>query len=207
MPERLPALPDGFLTNVATLPEAYLQHNDPIRQSGFGGGAERWRSEREPILDGVSRSGSLIDIGCANGYLLQCLVSWGRERGVELEPYGLDISPELIALARQRFPGLEDHFYVANAWMWESPRRFDFVYSLYDNVPLSYLADYVYQLLANVVAPEGRLIIGAYGSRTHRQPAFDVAKFMVETGLPVAGAVSVGNVPEARFAWTERQES
>jgi imidazolonepropionase-like amidohydrolase len=57
--------------------------------------------------------------------------AWGRTRGIELEPFGLDVSGELVALARQRFPGLEDHFYIANAWMWEPPRRFDFVYTLF----------------------------------------------------------------------------
>ena len=111
------ALPDDFLTELAWLPKAYLQHSDPIRQSGFGGGAERWRLEREPILDAITRSGSFIDIGCANGYLLECLVAWGRIRELELDPFGLDVSFDLIALARQRFPCFEDHFYVANAWM------------------------------------------------------------------------------------------
>jgi SAM-dependent methyltransferase len=202
----LRALPDDFLSEIAKLPEAYLQHSDPIRQSGFGGGAERWRLEREPILDGIRRSGSLIDIGCANGYLLECLVGWGRERGLELKPYGLDISADLIALARQRFPGLEDHFYVANAWRWEPPRRFDFVYTLYDNVPLTHLADYIRQLRSHAVAPGGHLIMGAYGSRTLDQPAFDVPTFMSAMGLDVAGAVAIGSVPEARFAWTESHD-
>jgi SAM-dependent methyltransferase len=199
------ALPNDFLAEVAKLPAAYLRHSDPIRQSGFGGGAERWRAEREPILDGVNRSGTFIDIGCANGYLLECLVKWGRDRGLELEPFGLDISPDLIALANARFPGREDHFYIANAWDWIPPRRFDFVYTLYDNVPPTHLADYLRQLLANVVAPGGRLIIGAYGSRTRNQPAFDVAEFIAQMQLEVAGSGSVGRVPEARFAWTDNQ--
>jgi SAM-dependent methyltransferase len=197
------ALPNDFLSALAALPEAYLQHTDPIRQSGFGGGAERWKAEREPILDGVIQSGSFIDIGCANGYLLECLVEWGRERGLELEPFGLDLNAELIALARRRFPDLESNFYLANAWMWEPPKRFDFVYSLYDNVPLTYLADYIRHLLSNAVAPGGRLIVGAYGSRTRNEPAFDVAQFIKSAGFEVAGPVSAGSVPEARFAWVD----
>jgi hypothetical protein len=74
-------------------------------------------------------------------------------------------------------------------------------------VPLTHLADYMRHLLANVVAPGGRLIVGAYGSRTHNRPAFDVANFLTEAGLEVAGAVTVGVVPEARFAWSERQSA
>jgi len=201
------ALPDDFLTELASLPKAYLQHSNPMRQSGFGGGAERWRLERQPILDAITRSGSFIDIGCANGYLVECLVAWGRMRRLELEPFGLDVSTDLIALARQRFPGSEDHFHVANAWMWEPPRRFEFVYSLYDNVPLNYLTEYIRQLLGNVVAAGGRLIVGAYGSRTRHKPAFDVAEFMNRAGFRVAGSRAAGAIPEARFAWIEAESN
>ena len=77
------------------------------------------------------------------------------------------------------------------------------MYTLYDNVPLNYLTEYIQQLLENVVAAAGRLIVGAYGSRTRHEPAFDVAGFMDGAGLSVAGSVSVGAVPEARFAWIE----
>jgi hypothetical protein len=65
-------LPNDFLAELARLPGAYLCHSDPIRQSGFGGGAERWQAERQPTLDAVNRSGTFIDIGCANGYLRGC---------------------------------------------------------------------------------------------------------------------------------------
>src|SRR5437764_202255 len=122
-------LPPAFLKGVDALADAYLSHSDPVRQSGFGGGAERWRSEREPILDYIHHSGSLIDVGCANGHLLECLVAWGRERGLSLDPYGVDHSARLIALAQQRLPRWADHFFVGNAWEWTPPRRFDFVYS------------------------------------------------------------------------------
>ena len=196
-------LPDDFLAGLHATAAAYLTHSDPIRQSGFGGGAARWRAEREPILDGITRSGSVIDIGCANGHLLECLVSWGSQRGIDLDPFGLDVSPPLITAARARFPGREDHFYAANAWSWEPPRRFDFVYSLYDCVPESYLADYIRRLAVHVAAPGGRVIVGAYGSRTQNLPAFDVAAFMQSAGIAVAGETSAGSVPEARFAWTD----
>ena len=88
-------LPDDFVAALEATAAAYLTHSDPIRQSGFGGGAARWRSEREPILDGVNVSGTFIDIGCANGYLLECLVSWGIARGLQIDPFGLDSAPAL----------------------------------------------------------------------------------------------------------------
>jgi len=196
-------LPDDFIADLEATAAAYLTHSDPIRQSGFGGGAARWRAEREPILDGVAAAGTFIDVGCANGYLLECLVAWGVHRALRLDPFGLDISAPLIERACARFPGREDHFYVGNAWSWQPPRRFDFVYSLYDCVPETYLEDYVRGLLARVVAPAGRLILGAYGSRTRNLPAFDVGAFMRMVGLAVAGQTTVGSVPEAQFAWTD----
>jgi hypothetical protein len=196
-------LPAEFLADLDVTADAYLTHTDPIRQSGFGGGAERWRAERAPILDGIDRSGTLIDMGCANGHLLECLVGWGRERGLEIVPFGLDYSHKLVAVARARLPHWSEHFFVGNAWIWTPSRRFDFVYSLYDNVPKSFLAEYVTRLLIHVAAPGGRVIVGAYGSRTKELPAFDVGAFLTKAGLPVSGGVTIGRLPEARFAWAE----
>ena len=200
-------LPPEFIADLDATAAVYLTHSDPILQSGFGGGAARWKSEREPILEGVSRSGSLLDVGCANGHLLESLVTWGRERSLELDPYGIDYSPKLIELAKHRLPQWADRFFVGNAWEWRPPRRFDFVYSLYDNVPQSFLAEYVRRLLTRFTTPEGRVIVGAYGSRTKRLPAFDIAASLADAGLPVNGGVSIGDLPEARFVWVDSLRS
>ena len=103
-------LPEDFLQALHALEDSYLAEIDPIRQSGFGGGPERWRAERRLILEAVDTDGDLLDIGCANGYLLQCLVDWARARGIRLKPFGLDQGARLIDLARQRFPEFPDHF-------------------------------------------------------------------------------------------------
>jgi SAM-dependent methyltransferase len=196
-------LPGEFVRQLEALEASYLTKDDPIRQSGFGGGPERWRAEREAILEGIETSGDLLDVGCANGYLLECLVAWGRERGLELTPYGVDQGPRLIELARERFPGLVDHFYVANAWDWIPPRRFRTVYSLYDCVPEAYLEEYVRRLLSRVIEPGGRLIIGAYGSRSQGYPPFEVAEFLASRGYLVAGTAWGGEPPLTSFAWID----
>ena len=85
-------LPEDQLETIRILEAAYLAHNDPIRQSGFSGGPDRWRAERYPLLDAVDGDGDLIDLGCANGYLLECLLEWGAERGIRLNPYGVDLN-------------------------------------------------------------------------------------------------------------------
>jgi len=197
------SLPPEFLEFIGSLEAAYLTHDDPILQSGFHGGAERWRAERSPILAGIEESGDLLDICCANGYLLACLVQWAKERSILIEPYGVDIGLRLIRLARLRFPGREDHFRVANVWDWVPSRRFRYVYTLYDVVPAGYLAEYVERLLARVVAPGGRLIVGAYGSRSQGIPAFDVSGFLRENGFDVAGMAVGGDPPLTAFAWVD----
>lgn len=197
-------LPDAFLRELEDLERAYLRNSDPIEQSGFYGGRERWRIEREPILNAVPSDGEMLDTGCANGYLLECLVSWGLERGLTLTPYGLDQGRGLVELARRRQPHIADHFFVGNAWDWISPRRFRYVYTLLDQVPPDYLVPYLHRLLAEVVAPGGRLIAGDYGSRSRGIQARDVAAVLRSAGLNVLGEAEGGEHGVARFAWVER---
>jgi SAM-dependent methyltransferase len=112
------------------------------------------------IADAINRAGTFLDVGCANGYLMESIVRWSAERGYRLEPYGLDISPELVGVAGQRLPQWEDRLYVGNAMDWEPTTRFDFVRTSLEYVPLSRQSDLVRRILERVVAPGGRLIIG-----------------------------------------------
>ncbi len=104
------SLPPELLSRLRQLEQVYLTSEDPIRQSGFGGGAERWRREREPILEAFQKGGDVLDTCCANGYLLESLRNWGRVRGLEIIPFGIDQGAKLIELARKRFPQFADHF-------------------------------------------------------------------------------------------------
>ncbi|MFH1374321.1 MAG: class I SAM-dependent methyltransferase [bacterium] len=198
-------LPAEFIRRLNELEESYLATDDPIRQSGFGGGPKRWRAEREPILDAVTTDGDLLDIGCANGYLLQCLTAWGRERGVTLTPYGLDFSSKLIELARRRLSEYAANFYVGNAWDWQPPRRFKYVYTVYDCVLEEYLEEYVHRLLTRVVDKDGRLIIGAYGSRSQKQAPFDIAGFLKSYDFIVAGTAQDAIPPTSVFTWVDNR--
>ena len=104
--------------------EHYLASDDPRRQSGFGGDEERWEAARRPITQAVDRPGSFLDVGCANGYLLESLVRWSPHA---IEPYGLDFSARLVELALARLSQWADRFFVGDALEWEPPGRFDFV--------------------------------------------------------------------------------
>lgn len=200
-------LPSDFVAELDELARSYLEEDDPIRASGFGGGPQRWRAEREPVLDAVERSGSFLDVGCANGYLLSCLVRWGVERGLKIEPHGLDRSPELVERARVMLPHFAGNMHVGDAWSWLPPTRYDYVYSLYDCVPRDYLPEYVDRVMARAVAAGGRLIVGSYGSLTNGVPPYDVVGLLESRGYVVVGSSAGGTGPVSLFAWTDRPES
>jgi SAM-dependent methyltransferase len=196
-------LPEEFRRHLLQLEARYLRERDPLRQSGFSGGARRWRRERSPILDAIAVSGELLDVGCANGYLLECLRAWAAARGLTLTPFGLDCSAPLVALAQARLPQFRQHFFVANAWGWIPPRRFHYVYAVCDCVPPPHFGAFVAHLLAEVVAPHGRLIVGAYGSRTRRETPVRVEALLAEAGHALAGWTAAGVPETARFAWID----
>jgi hypothetical protein len=194
-------LPGTFLARLRALEETYVQETDPVRQSGFGGGHARWRTERELVLDAVADDGDVLDVGCANGYLLECLVQWGQERQLHLTPYGVDYGAQLIALAQQRLPQYVSHFWVANAWEWRPPRTFRYVYSLYDCVPEELLPTYIHGLVTRYVETGGTLIMGAYGSYSKREAARDIATDIAAAGFHVAGSSARAELAVARVAW------
>jgi SAM-dependent methyltransferase len=154
---------EWFLSVKQTLEDAYLKHEEPWRQSGMSGPLERWISLRKPVADCIDKSGSFLDIGCANGYLLKCCARWTAERNIKIEPYGLDISEKLIQLAKKRLPQYADNFFVGNAFTWLPPMRFDFVRTELVYVPAECEKQYVEFILKNHLNPGGKLLIANYG--------------------------------------------
>lgn len=175
---------------------AYLASASPRGQSGHSGDARRWEAARRLVLDAVDRDGAFLDVGCANGHLMECLEAWAAEDGIALETWGLDISPELAALARTRLPDRAHRILVGNAVDWEPSRRFDYVRTGLDYVPAFRRRDLVQRLLDVAVAPGGRLIIGVFNEETD-----DAAKQReVESwGFAVAGSTERAHPDTARL--------
>src|SRR5262245_750560 len=154
-----------FFVREQTLHEAkYLSGTNARQQSGFGRDARDWERFRRPVVASIDRDGTFLDIGCANGLLMESVVAWAREGGQRAEPFGLDISERLTKLARRRLPQWRDRIFLGNALFWEPAAPFDFVRTELVYVPPSRRREYAERLLERFVAPGGQLILCSYGS-------------------------------------------
>lgn len=145
------------------LEDSFLAATTVFGGSGFGGDATRWRLARGLIAEAIHKDGTFLDIGCANGLLMESMVAWAAEKGHQLEPYGLDISARLAQVARQRLPQWADRIFAGNVMTWQPPQRFDFVSTGLEYVPEHRRRDLVERLLTHFVRDGGRLITTAYG--------------------------------------------
>ncbi len=196
------------------LEDRYLATDDVRAGSGFRGDAARWERARRVIAEAIDRDGTFLDVGCANGLLMESVRTWAAERGSAIEPYGLDASERLVELARGRLPAWADRIRVGDARTWTphaAPVRwFDFVrteleYAAPDDRPA--LVDH---LLRRVAAPDGRLIVCTYGRASAGIETVEpVAEPLREWGYTVAGEAEAQDSHGVRFtrvAWIDGQE-
>ncbi len=184
-----------------TIRDYYLADpSNPYRQSGKTGGAEHWETTRCCIAEAVNADGDYLDLGCANGLLLESLVGWCAGRGYTITPHGVDFVPELIDLAKQRLPAYAANFHVANTFFWQSPQRYRFVQLLLDAVPPADEHAYVARALHEIVAAPGRLIVSVYGQGTSATPEVAVES-LDGLGFKAAGATACVS---ASVAWIDK---
>lgn len=199
-----------FDANRTLLETAYIAGVQPWQQSGFGlrsgRSYEEWEALRKPVADCVDRSGTFLDIGCANGYLLGCVMHWAGERGIAVVPYGLDISPKLVAMAQERLPDYAGQMYVGNSWDWEPPQTFDYVRTELVYVPDELRRAYVDRLLHRFLNLGGKLLVAEYRSRTSTAPALSVDADLTQLGFTVKAIKHGfhGGVEQTRVAVIEK---
>lgn len=200
---------DGDRTTV----NFYLRASTPQGGSGYDGSDEEWRAARACLavaLDGLAadlgradNSVSFLDVGCANGHLPASFVTWGAERGVTVDPYGIDIVPELIDRARKLHPHWADHFWTGNMLNWQHPKGkvFDLVHVLLDGVPPDKFAEAISNC-ASLVTPGGRLLVSSYDMRSE----LAAETVMTQLGIHVDGHTPPrsrqGGMPGQPSVWT-----
>lgn len=156
---------------------AYLAAETPEGGSGSSRDAAGWERARSLIADAVVPRQTFLDIGCANGHLMASMAEWAA-----VEPYGLEISPELAELARTRLPHWAERIWVGNALVWEPPRRFDVVRTGLDYVPPTKGRGLIDHLLSYA----SRVVIGVFNEeRDARRLEEEVAGW----GFEIAGRV------------------
>ncbi|HSG13985.1 MAG TPA: class I SAM-dependent methyltransferase [Gaiellaceae bacterium] len=182
----------------AIVTSAYLASDTPWGQSGKTGTSEDWEWSRSHVADAIDRDGSFLDVGCASGYLMECLSRWTAHA---VEPYGLEIAPDLAQLARSRLPAWSDRIYEGNALTWEPPRDFTFVRTGLDYVPRHRRRELVERLLGCCE----RLVIGVFNEHESERATLDALR---SWGVRVAGSGSRPNRHkpgmEYRVLWVDR---
>lgn len=177
---------------------AYLRAETPWGQSGKSGTAEDWEWSRSHVADAVDRPGTFLDVGCANGYLTECLPGWAAHA---VEPYGLEIAPELAELARARLPAWADRIFAGNALSWVPPRRFTYVRTGLDYVPSHRRRELAERLLGYCE----RLVVGVFNEHESERTT---ESLLEEWGLPIAGRSVRANRwkpgMEYRVLWIDR---
>ena len=155
-----------YADTLRTLERSYLRGHTPQEGSGFGGSDHAWRQARHHVTEAIRTDGTFLDAGCANGLLMESVAAWCAERGLTIEPYGIDLAPGLVELARRRLPHWADRIWQGNAIDWAPPhgQRFDYVHILLDCVPPQRRTDLIRHHLAHTIRPgTGRLLVSNYG--------------------------------------------
>jgi 2-polyprenyl-3-methyl-5-hydroxy-6-metoxy-1,4-benzoquinol methylase len=154
-----------YADNRRTLERSYLRGQTPRQGSGFGGSEQAWWQARHHITEAITARGTFLDVGCANGLLMESVASWCAERGLAVEPYGVDLAPGLVDLARRRLPHWAERIWLGNAIDWVPPQglRFGYVHLQLDCVPTERRADLIRHHLAHTVQPGGRVLISNWG--------------------------------------------
>ncbi len=141
-----------------------------LRGSHVDTSFEQWENGRKFITEAISKDGSILDYGCANGFLLRSLQEWSDHT---LEPYGVDTDQQAIDAARDLFHGKQNHFAALDKpeEAKDFPKEFDYIYwNVWDNYHFDGTnQSKLFDQLKSKISPEGKLILGFYQSTVENQ--------------------------------------
>lgn len=167
---------DGWHEAMAALVvPTYLAAETPQGGSGSSRDDAGWERARSLLVAGVAPAQTFLDVGCANGLLMESMAAWAA-----VEPYGLDISPELVELARRRLPRWADRIWVGNAADWTPPQRFDVARTGLDYVPPPRRM----ALLEHLLSYCDRVVVGVFNEERDLRA---LERRVADAGFAIAG--------------------
>jgi len=176
---------------------AYLQADNPYAGAGHSGDAVSWESSRGLIAEALDRNGTLLDVGCASGILMESVVDWGAGKDLRIEPYGLDIVSEFVEMARSRLSHWADRIELGNIRTWvPTGRRFDLAIIRPEYAPVNRRTDMVNHILEKVIKPDGRLIVTVGTEEIGNREAETT---LTSPGIAVHGRVEEPHPKDARL--------
>lgn len=196
------------------LEDSYVEadeRGDVCGGSGSSGDLAYWAKRRRIIAQAFDRDGAWLDVGCANGLLMDTLRQWTAEKGLAIEPYGLELSARIAERARLRFPQWADRIWTGNVMTFAPPIQFEYVTALTDCVPPERCSAMLQRIAALYLKPGGRAILSSYGpggfNVRHKAAADDPRQHFEAIGLAVTGQSQLGD-PESgrvkiRIAWAD----
>jgi SAM-dependent methyltransferase len=199
----------------ALLEDAYVsadERGDIFGGSGSTGDMTSWEAKRRVIARAIDRAGTWLDVGCANGLLMETLAAWVAESGYRIEPYGLELSNRIAERARQRLPLWATRIWTGNVMKFEPPIRFDYVTALADVVPIQSRGALLRRLARVYLKPGGRLIFSCYrpGAFLLGKPALEAesaSEILRAEGFEPVGEAEVRDpvtaAPKVRVAWVD----
>ncbi len=126
-----------------------------------------WALMRKFVAQTIHHPGTILDVGCGNGFFLRCLQEWQPH---VLIPYGFDSVPEYIKQTKDLHPNYSNNFatlFMENIKDFSKtglPDRYDFVYwAVWDNWDFSSLSNLkLLKTIRSFILPKGRLILSFY---------------------------------------------
>jgi len=154
-----------------------------------------WVEVRQFMAGIFHRDGTVFDIGCANGFLLACFKHWSK---FTLIPYGIE-KDSSVYKAEILFPDYfsKNHFVQIDIFDYAEspgtecptlPPTFDFVYwNVWSNgFDLDNEKDFKFvEFCMKLVNPNGRLILGFYGTKEQSMSKIDILKRTLKIELDV----------------------